>query len=62
MSNVKIEFIKKGLKELLQEPIDPAKYEGVLANLKDTDGESLADGDDQVFYTEIENVLKRNLY
>lgn len=62
LSNVKIEFIKKGLKELLQEPIDLGKYEGVIENLKGTDGGSLADGDDQVFYTEIENVLKRNLY
>lgn len=62
VSNIRIEFIRKGLKELLQEPVDLGKYEAVLANLKDTDGESLAEGDEQVFYTEIENVLKRNLY
>lgn len=62
LSNVKIEFIKKGLKELLQEPIDLSKYEEVLTIIKDTDGETLADGEDQVFYTEIETVLRRNIY
>ena len=62
LSNVKIEFIKKGLKELLQEPIDLTKYEGILSNIKETEGDSLADGDDQIFYTEIESVLRRHLY
>lgn len=62
LSNVRIEFIKRGLKELLQEPIDLSKYEEVLTIIKDTDGETLADGEDQVFYAEIENVLRRNIY
>ncbi len=62
LSNVRVELIRKGLKELLQEPLDLAKYETVLANVAETGGQALGDGDDQVIYTEIENILKRNIY
>jgi histone deacetylase complex regulatory component SIN3 len=62
LSNVKIEFIKKGLKELLQEPVDVTKYEKILASLGENGGESLSDGEDHVFYIEIENVLRQNIY
>lgn len=62
LSNVKIEFIKKELKELLQAPLDLGHYESILTNLKETDSSSLGEGSDQLFYAEIEKVLKRYIY
>lgn len=59
LSNVKVEFIKKELKELLQVPLDQSHYDSLLTRLKETDATSLADGDDQLFYAEIEKVLRR---
>jgi hypothetical protein len=62
LSNVKIEFIKKELKELLQTPLDLSHYEAILTNLKETDSASLGEGNDQLFYADIEKVLKRYMY
>jgi hypothetical protein len=59
LSNIKVEFIKKELKELLQVPLDQSHYDSLLTRLKATDATSLADGDDQLFYAEIEKVLRR---
>ena len=59
LSNVKVEFIKKELKELLQVPLDRAHYDALLTRINETDATSLAEGDDQVFYAEIEKVLRR---
>ena len=59
LSNVKVEFIKKELKELLQVPLDKAHYDSLLTRLNETDATTLADGDDQLFYAEIEKVLRR---
>jgi len=59
LSNVKVEFIKKELKELLLVPLDESHYNALLTRLKETDATSLADGDDQLFYAEIERVLRR---
>lgn len=59
LSNVKVEFIKKELKDLLQVPLDTVHYDALLTRLNDTDATTLADGDDQLFYAEIEKVLRR---
>ena len=59
LSNVKVEFIKKELKELLQVPLDKGHYDTLLTRLSETDATTLAEGDDQLFYAEIERVLRR---
>ncbi len=59
LSNVKVEFIKKELKELLQVPLDKVHYDAILSRLSETDATTLADGDDQLFYAEVEKVLRR---
>jgi hypothetical protein len=59
MSNVKVEFIKKELKELLQLPLDQVHYEALLTRLKETDATTLEDGEEHLFYAEIEKVLRR---
>ena len=59
LSNIKVEFIKKELKELLQVPLDEKHYDSLLTRLQQTDATTLAEGDDQLFYAEIEKVLRR---
>jgi hypothetical protein len=59
LSNVKVEFIKKELKELLQVPLDQVHYDVLLTRLNETDATTLADGDDQLFYAEVDKVLRR---
>jgi len=62
ISNVRVEFIKKELKEIFLAPLDLVHYDSILVNLKETDASSLGEGNDHLFYTEIEKVLKRYIY
>lgn len=62
LSNVKLEFVRKELKELLQSPLDVNHYDPILSYLRDTGSASLADGQDQLFYIDIEKILKRYIY
>ena len=62
LSNIKLEFLRKDLKELLMLPLDMQHYEPILSYLRETGSASLADGQDQLFYIDIEKVLKRYIY
>jgi hypothetical protein len=62
ISNVKVEFIKKELKEVLLSPLDVAHYEPIFTHLRETDSETLGEGNDQLFYIDIEKVLKRYIF
>jgi hypothetical protein len=62
LSNVKLEFLRKDLKELLQSPLDVNHYDPILSYLRDTGSASLADGQDQLFYIDIEKILKRYIF
>lgn len=62
ISNIKIEFVKKELKELLQTPLDMVHYEPIFTHLRQIDSESLGEGNDQLFYVDIEKVLKRYIF
>jgi len=62
LSNIKLEFLRKELKELLQRPLDTEHYEPILSFLKETGSDSLAEGQDQLFYVDIEKVLKRYIF
>ena len=53
---------QKELKELLQRPLDLEHYEPILAYLRDTGSDSLADGQVQLFYTDVEKTLKRYIF
>jgi hypothetical protein len=43
LSNVKVEFIKKELKDLLQVPLDTKHYDALLTRLNETDATTLSD-------------------
>jgi hypothetical protein len=62
LSNIKVEFIKKDLKELLQTPLDLVHYQKVLEETRDSDSDTIAEADDRLCYTEIEKVLIRHLF
>jgi len=62
LSNIKIEFIKKDLKELLIAPVDIYHYQTLINQIKHTDSAALTEMNEKLFYREIENLLKKYLY
>src|SRR5687767_9241756 len=57
LSNVKIEFIKRDLKELLISPINVNHYEPLISHIKNTDSAALTENNEQLFYKELENIF-----
>jgi hypothetical protein len=62
LSNIRIELIKKDLKELLISPVNTNHYQSLITQIKLTDSAALTETNEQLFYKEIENVFKKNLY
>ncbi len=62
LSNVKIELIKRDLKELLISPVNVQHYEPIITQIHESDSASLTESNEQLFYRELENLLKRYLY
>jgi hypothetical protein len=62
LSNIKIEFIKKDLKELLISPVNLSHYEPLISQIRDTDSAALTEHNEQLFYRELENLFKRHIY
>lgn len=62
LSNLKIEFIKKDLKELLITPVNTAYYQSLITQIKHTDSAALTEHNEQLFYKELEALFKRHLY
>lgn len=62
VSNVKVEFIKKALKELLITPVNTDHYKDIIEQIKTTDSAALAEGNEQLFYKELEGIFKNNMY
>lgn len=59
---IKIEFIKSNLKELLISPVNTHYYGSIIKRIKETDSASLTEGNEMLFYKEIETILKKYLY
>jgi hypothetical protein len=62
LSGVKIEFIKKDLKELLISPVNTSHYEGLISQIRDTDSAALTETNEKLFYKELENLFKRYIF
>ncbi|MGC3947101.1 MAG: hypothetical protein QM762_21715 [Chryseolinea sp.] len=62
LPNVKLEFLRKELKELLQSSLDVQHYEPILSFLRETGSDTLADGQDELFFNDIEKILKRYIF
>lgn len=59
LSNVKIEFIKRSLKELLITPVDLQHYQIIIDQIKTTESAALTEGNEQLFYKELESIFKQ---
>jgi hypothetical protein len=62
ISNVKIEFIKKDLKELLISPVNTNYYNPLIEHIQLTDSAALTENNEQLFYKEVEAVFKNYIY
>ena len=62
LSAVKIEFIKRDLKNLLIAPVDLTWYKTIIDDYNATGSASLSEGNEKLFYKEIETVLRNYIY
>ena len=62
LSHICVEFIRKDLKELLQTPVDMNHYRSLITHIRETDTASLSEGNEQLFYADVEKILKRHIY
>jgi hypothetical protein len=62
LSNVRIELIKKELKELLISPVNTKHYESLISHIRLTDSASLTENNERLFYKEMEAHIKRFIY
>ena len=62
LSNIKVEFIKKDLKELLISPVNTNHYQTLIDQIRDTDRAGIADGNEPLFYKELELIFKRYMF
>ena len=62
LSNIKIEFIKKDLKELLISPVNMNHYQTLIDQIRNTDSAAITEMNEPLFYKELENIFKRYIY
>jgi hypothetical protein len=62
LSNIKIEFIKKDLKELLISPVNMNHYQALIDQIRNTDSAAITEMNEPLFYKELENIFKRYIY
>lgn len=62
VSRVKVEFIKRDLKLLIQSPLDKERYQEVVETISETGSAALSQGNEKLFYKEIEQILKKYIY
>jgi hypothetical protein len=62
LSAIRIEFIKQDLKGLLIAPVDVSHYKSLIKLIRETDTASLSEGNENLFFNEIESILKRHLF
>ncbi|HEX8041653.1 MAG TPA: hypothetical protein VF490_21045 [Chryseosolibacter sp.] len=62
LSNIKIEFIKKDLKELLISPVNTNHYQGLIDQIRETDTAGITETNEPLFYKELESIFKRYIY
>ena len=62
LSNIKLEFIRRDLKELFNLPVNVNHYRGIIDEIRAHERISLAEGNEQLFYKEIETILQKYFY
>lgn len=59
---VKLELIRKALKELLISPVNTNHYQSLIEQIRETDSAAITEMNEVLFYREIEQIFKRYLY
>lgn len=59
---VKHEFVRLALKDLLISPVDIGHYQRVIDQIRQNDSASLSEGNDRLFFQEIERILKKYIF
>lgn len=62
LSQIKTEFLKRDLKELLISPVDLSHYSSLIKQIRESNSASLAEGNQELFYKEIESIFKKYNY
>ncbi len=62
LSNTKVEFIRKDLKELLISPVNVNHYEPLISQIRLTDSAAVAENNEPLFYHELDTIFKRYMY
>jgi hypothetical protein len=62
ISHIQLEFMKADLHRLLIAPVDLTLYAPVIEEYKASGSAALTEGNERLFYLEIEKILKRNMY
>jgi len=62
LSRVKVEFIKGDLQRLLISPVNVEWYKPIMDEYDATGSAALTEGNERLFYKEIEGILKKYMY
>lgn len=62
LSTVKLEFIRKDLKELYSSPVNTAHYKPLIEEIQSHERTSLAEGNEQLFYRDIESIFEKYIF
>jgi hypothetical protein len=59
LSNVKREFLKRDLRELLIAPVDLVHYAGLINQIRETSTASITEKNHELFYLELDLIIKK---
>lgn len=62
LNNVRVEFIRKDLKELYTSPVNTEHYKPIIEEIQTNERTSLAEGNELLFYREIESIFQKYFY
>lgn len=62
LSRVKVEFLKKDLKQLLSDPIDVNHYQELISQINETCSASISEKYESLFLKDVEKVLRKYSY
>lgn len=62
LSNARMEFVRKELKELLIAPVDIEHYSRLIQEIEKDNTTSISNKNDSLFYKEIEKILMKYIF
>ena len=62
ISDVKVQFIRKGLKELYSSDINTTHYKPLIEEIQANDRVTLSDANELLFYRDVESIFERYIF